>query len=81
MHDPATMTNDVQVSIRVPADAPERAEVVAAKIGARPEYQGLRVTRATALRIAMLRGLEVLEGELGIDRGPESNGKGKGKRR
>lgn len=58
------MSNDVQVSIRVPADVPTRAERVAARLAERPEYQGLRLARATALRIAMLRGLDVLEAEL-----------------
>jgi hypothetical protein len=57
-----TMTNEVQVTIRVPADVLERAEELARKLATEvPEYRAFRTTRATVLRLAMLSGLEVLE--------------------
>lgn len=55
------MANEVQVSIRLPADVPKRAEELARRLAERPEYRAFRMTRAAVLRIALLQGLEQLE--------------------
>lgn len=54
-----------QIALRVPADALERAELLVPRLNARPEHQARgAVTRSDVLRLALLRGLEVIAREL-----------------
>ena len=55
-----------QISIRVPNEALARGDRLAEALRERPEYQTLRITRSRALILAMMRGLDVMEAELGI---------------
>lgn len=57
------MANDVQKAIRLPGDALKRAERLARRLAAKPEYGGLRMSTAAVLRLAMLRGLDEMERE------------------
>lgn len=51
-----------QISIRVPPDALRRAEALRSKIARDRTVSALgKVTRSTVLKLAMMRGLEVLE--------------------
>lgn len=54
---------DKQTAIRLPGEALKRAERLAQRLQAKPQYQGLRVTTAGVLRLAMLRGLDEMERE------------------
>ena len=54
-------SNDRQVVLRIPAEAWTRAEKLAKLLARRPEYVGMRVTPSTALRFAMMRGLDAME--------------------
>jgi hypothetical protein len=54
---------DKQFALRLPGDAIKRAAALARVLRAAPEYQGLRMTTAAVLRLAMLRGLVELERE------------------
>jgi hypothetical protein len=53
--------SEVQVSLRLPKDLIERAEAIAPLVAALPEYQALRISRATVIRLALLEGLDALE--------------------
>jgi hypothetical protein len=55
-------TDTIQVTVRIKPEWIAAADVIAAKLS-RP---GLEVTRADAYRIAMARGFEELQRELGI---------------
>ena len=57
------MANDRQTALRLPADALNRAEKLARILRDKPEYQGLRMTTAAVLRLAMIRGLAEMERE------------------
>ncbi len=59
--------SEVQVSLRLPKDLIERAEALAPLIAALPEYQALRISRATVIRLALLEGLDALEARLGAN--------------
>ncbi|WP_394841310.1 hypothetical protein LZC95_30095 [Pendulispora brunnea] len=52
--------NAIQISIRVPPEWLERADVVATKMS-RP---GLEMTRADVLRMALVQGLDLVEREV-----------------
>lgn len=58
-----SVANEEQIVLRVPADTSERAEALMGPMAADPKREGLRLTRSGVLRIALLRGLQVLEGE------------------
>jgi hypothetical protein len=59
-----TMTNEEQVSIRVPRGFLERVEKLARRLAKDPRHStAYRVTRASTLRLALLRGVEALEAE------------------
>jgi hypothetical protein len=62
-HSNAIVANDRQVVLRVPTDSVDRAERLRKKLAERPEYAGVRLTWTTVLRLALLRGLDVLEAE------------------
>jgi predicted DNA-binding protein len=57
------MANDRQTALRLPGEAIKRAERLARILGNKPEYQGLRMTTAAVLRLAMIRGLSEMERE------------------
>ena len=57
------MANDKQFALRLPGEALKRAERLARRLQGKTEYQGLRVTTAAVLRLAMLRGLDEIERE------------------
>jgi hypothetical protein len=56
--------NTIQIAIRVPKDWPDRAKALKSWI-ARP---GVAVTRADVFRVALARGLEILEAERAADK-------------
>jgi len=59
-----TMTNEEQVSIRLPAGFLERVGKLARRLAKDPTHSTpFRVTRAAALRMALLRGVEALEAD------------------
>jgi hypothetical protein len=59
------VSNEEQVSIRLPTELLDRAEKLARKLAADPTHSTVfRVTRAAALRMALLRGVEALEADL-----------------
>jgi len=54
----------MQISIRVPPEALRRAEALRSKIARNRTVLALgKVTRSTVLKLAMMRGLDVLESE------------------
>lgn len=55
------MTNDEQVTVRVPGGTWDRAETIAAALADRPEFRAMRLSRSTILRMALLEGLDALE--------------------
>lgn len=59
----ATMDNEEQIALRLPADALERAEALVPKLAKLPALAAVRVTRSAVLRMAILRGLDALEAE------------------
>lgn len=60
-----TMSNEKQVTIRLPTALLDRAENLARKLAADPAHStAFRVTRAAALRMALHRGIEALEADL-----------------
>jgi hypothetical protein len=50
-----------QISIRLEPELAARADSLAAALAERPEFKAFRMTRAAALRMAMLEGLTILE--------------------
>lgn len=63
------MSNETQVSVRLPADVPQRAEDLAELLSGLPEFQAFRMTRAAVLRMAMIEGLAALEERYSEQRG------------
>jgi hypothetical protein len=59
------MPNDTTVSLRVPIEAVRRVDRLVPLLQRRPEYFGLRITRAGVRRLAFLRGVAILEAEQG----------------
>lgn len=57
------MPNEVQVSLRLPSDLVERAEVLVERLRKEPDNVILGVTRADVLRLALARGIVALEEE------------------
>jgi predicted DNA-binding protein len=55
--------NEEQVSIRLPAELLGRLEKLARRLAADPLRGALGVTRAAVLRLALTRGIEILEAE------------------
>lgn len=55
---------DEQISIRLPGRLITRIDSYEAHLQARPPAGATRVTRALALRLALERGLEVVEAEM-----------------
>jgi hypothetical protein len=63
-------TQDRQIALRVTAETIERAERLAPLMQKRPEWQPFRMTASAALRVALLKGLDLLEAELKGGRRP-----------
>lgn len=62
---PPSPETEVQVSIRLPKELLERAEGLVDALRKNPDNVLLGLTRATVLRLAILRGLDALEAEKG----------------
>ncbi len=52
-----------QIALRVSADIVDRADALVARIGKNPKMAVGRVTRTSVLKLAIARGLDVLERE------------------
>lgn len=61
--DMASQETETQVSVRLPKDMLERAEALVASLRQNPDNVLLGLSRATVLRLALQRGLAVLEEE------------------
>jgi len=57
------MTTKEQVSIRLPPELLERFDKLTHRLAADPLRSPFGVTRAAVVRLALLRGIEVLEAE------------------
>ena len=57
-------TQDRQVALRVTAETVKRAERLAPQMQKRPEWEPFRMTASTVMRVALLKGLDVLEAEM-----------------
>ncbi len=57
----AAATNEVQTAVRLPADLVARVDALVKSAEGWPEFAVSRATRSSMLRLAILRGLEVLE--------------------
>lgn len=57
------MANEAQVAIRLPTDFLKRAGVLVAAMKKSPAMQAWSLTRSSVLRLAVQRGLDVLEAE------------------
>jgi branched-subunit amino acid aminotransferase/4-amino-4-deoxychorismate lyase len=55
------MANDVQVAIRIPQSLLGRAEALTKALRQNPDNALIGVTRTTILRLAISKGLDVLE--------------------
>jgi len=56
-------TQDRQVALRLTTETVKRAERLAQLMQKRPEWQPFRMTASAALRVALLKGLDLLEAE------------------
>jgi hypothetical protein len=59
------MANDKQVAIRIPNTAVTRAGRLAKALAVQPAYAAWRMTPSAVMRLALLRGLDLLEAEAG----------------
>lgn len=57
-------TQDRQIALRVTAETIERAERLAPLMQKRPEWVPFRMTASAVMRVALLKGLDLLEGDL-----------------
>lgn len=58
-------SNPPPTNIRLSAEQLEHAERLAQRFAERPEYRGLKLTRSGLLKLAIDRGMEAIEAELG----------------
>lgn len=63
------MVNEMQLSVRLPEDLLKRLEKMETKMAKNPELAAFRVSRQSVLRLALMRGLDVLEAEHAEKRG------------
>jgi len=61
-----TASKQEQVTFRLPRDLSNRADRLLEEVAVRPEGQIRRLSKSYVMRLAVLRGLESLEKELGI---------------
>ena len=59
------MANDTQVAIRLPREAVSRARRLAKPLAGLSAYAAWRMTPSAVMRLALLRGLDLLEAEAG----------------
>jgi hypothetical protein len=72
------MANSVIVTLRLPKALLQRADELVPKLRDNDEMMAMgRVSRSTVLRLAVLRGLEALEGSLPEANGPSPAGRGR----
>ena len=57
-------TQDRQIALRVTAETVKRAERLAPLMQERPEWAPFRMTPSAVMRVALLKGLDVVEAEL-----------------
>ena len=72
LEDPKMNGADEQISIRVPEGTQDRAEALIPALDGEAEFRAFRCTKSAILRLAIMRGLDLLESE---------HGKAGGKRR
>jgi hypothetical protein len=63
LHTILGMTNDMQVAIRLPGEAVSRAGRLSKILAGRPAYAAWRMTPSAVMRLALLKGLDLLEAE------------------
>ena len=64
-----------QLALRIPADAPKRADALLPKLNALPEQRARGVlTRADVIRLALMYGLDLLERSLAQKRARRARG-------
>ena len=56
-------TQDRQIALRVTADTVKRAKRLAPQMQKRPEWEPFRMTERAVMRVALLKGLDLLEAE------------------
>jgi len=57
--------NEKAITLRLPADLLEQADALVPTIQAHGDFQAVRVTRSTVIRLAMMRGIAALTEEFG----------------
>ena len=63
LHTIGSMENNTQVAIRLPRAVVSRASRLGKVLSGLPAYAGWRMTPSGVMRLALLRGLDVLETE------------------
>lgn len=58
-------SNDRQISIRIPADLVGRLDALVSQLESHPEFGAMGVSRNGTIRLALTKGLEVLEAGYG----------------
>lgn len=66
--------NDRQLMLRLPEDLLERADALVEPMSREPEMRLFRMSRSAVMRIALQRGLEVLEERYGEQVGEVAGG-------
>ena len=61
--DDCRMANEKQLSVRLPTETVDRCDALVPVLAELPALAGFRVERASVLRLAIARGLHVLEQE------------------
>ena len=57
--------NEKTITLRLPADLLEKADALVPIVGAYEDFQAVRVSRSTVIRLALMRGLDALADEFG----------------
>jgi hypothetical protein len=65
-------TKDRQIALRVTSDTIKRAERLVPLMQKRPDWAPFRMTASTVIRVALLKGLDVLEAEVKGGRRPKA---------
>ena len=78
--DSPDVANERQVSIRLPSDVVDRAEALVPALSRLPAHAAFRVERATVLKLALMRGLELLEREHGPGGAPVAEARKRGRK-
>jgi len=66
--------NESTITLRLPTELLEQADALVSTIQGYQDFQAVRVTRSTVIRLALMRGIEVLAGEFGTP-GPAAKAK------